>query len=168
MLLYGFDKEISNWVSQRIGYIDFGLCTAIGVARNNTLVAGIVYSNYIKSPQGHPISIEISMNSIDKRWCSRDNLNALLSYPFIQLGVKRVQSTCAKKDKTTRKFLERLGFTLEGVGRKAWPLGGDCTVYSLLRHECRWLKECPDNRKIGAKSPCSPRPGSNFCGTNAE
>lgn len=139
MLLYGYDKEIAAWVSQRIHGFDFGLCAAIGVVINGNLVAGIVYNNFICSPYGHPISIEISMNSIDKRWCSRDNLNALLSYPFIQLGVKRVQCTCAKKDKSTRKFLERLGFTLEGVGRKAWPLGGDCTMYSLLQHECRWL-----------------------------
>lgn len=139
-LLIGHDKEVAEWVREQIGLSDFGLCTAIGVLKDNKLICGVVYNNYMKSPQGVPISIEMSIAAIDKAWCTRYNIHTLFVYPFIQLNVKRVQTTCPADNPRIRAFNERFGFKLEGIGREAWPLGGDCACYSLLKHECKWIE----------------------------
>lgn len=138
-LVYGHDSIISKWVSCQIGNPDFGLCRAIGVMIQEKLIAGVVYHNFIKSPSGEPISIEISCAAIDKRWSTRHNLRELLRYPFIDLGVKRLQVTIPVESKGVRKFNEKLGFKYEGTGRQAHFLGGDVDVLSMLKHECRWI-----------------------------
>jgi hypothetical protein len=38
-------------------------------------------------------------------------------------------------------LVEGLGFRLEGMGRKAYDGRQDAAVYSLLRHECRWISQ---------------------------
>lgn len=138
-LVLGLDELVIKWVRAQLpGTLDFGPATAIGVADGTRLIAGVVYSNY----HGH--MIEVSVASTDRRWVSRNILRGLFAYPWQQLGVGRMQVTIAKRDKHTRKFVERLGFRYEGTGRKAWPDGSDACIYSLLRHEAeRWLKEKP-------------------------
>ena len=148
-LVFGHDEYVAKWVQQRIPAApDFGPCTAIGVADDNRLIAGVVYNNF------HGYMVEVSMASIDPRWCNRRTMRALFKYPFEQLKVRRLQITMAKRDKKTRKLFERMGFKFEGTGRQAWPDGTDACVYSLLRHECRWLKETHDG-KIITESPAS-------------
>lgn len=141
MLVYGQDAEIAAWVAEKIGNPNFGLCKAIGVEREGNLIAGIVYSNYIESPLGKPIMIEISMAAIDKRWATRHNLRELFAYPFIQLAVERVQVTTPVESEGVFKINKKLGFTYEGTARKAHFLGGDVHVLSMLRSECKWLGE---------------------------
>lgn len=139
-LIYGADDLIKDWVSTKIGNPNFGLCVAIGVMSETEIIAGIVYHNFIRSPDGRPISIEISMAAINQRWANRRTLKALFEYPFNQLGVERVQVTTPVESKHVRKINEKLGFTYEGTGRKAHFLGGDVDVLSMLRHECHWIK----------------------------
>lgn len=141
MLLYGADREVSNWVSvQLFGVSDqFNLSKAIGITKDNSLICGVVYSEYRETPQGEPLSIEMSIASIDKRWCSRHNLKALFSYPFTGLKVRRVQTLCSANEGKTIMFNQRLGFIQEGVHREAWPAGGDAISWSILKHECGWL-----------------------------
>ncbi len=138
-LWYGQDEFVKNWVGEKIGTTDFGPCKAIGVLKGLLLVAGVVYHNYIESPDCRPISIEISMAADDKRWANRRTLKALFTYPFIQLGVGRIQVSTPVESVKVRKINEKLGFVYEGTGRKAHFLGGDVDVLSMLKHECRWL-----------------------------
>lgn len=139
-LLYGSDLFVKNWVAEKIGNPDFGACVAIGVLDGAKQIAGIVYHNYIQSPTGKPIMIEISMAAIDQRWANRRTLKALFGYPFNQLGVERIQVTTPVESKHVRKINEKLGFTYEGTGRKAHFLGGDVDVLSMLKDECQWIK----------------------------
>ena len=136
-IVLGLDPLVARWVQERIpGARDFGKCTAVGIADGDLLIAGAVYNNF----HGH--MIEGSIASISPKWCNKTTIRAFLAYPFLQLKVGRLQSTVAKKNKHTRRFLERLGFRLEGVGRQAWPDGSDACVYSMLRHEAeKWLKQ---------------------------
>lgn len=138
-LLYERDAFVKKWVGEKIGDPDFGPSSAIGVMNGPSLVAGIVYSNYIQH-KGKPISIEISCAAIDKRWANRTTLKALFEYPFNQLFVDRVQVSIPVESKGVRKFNEKLGFKYEGTGRKAHFLGGDMDVLSMLKHECEWIK----------------------------
>jgi len=139
-LVYGQDEYIAKWVSDKIGNQDFGPCRAIGVERDGKLIAGVVYSNYIESPTGKPIMVEISMAAIDSRWATRYTLRELFAYPFIQLRVERVQVTTPVESEGVLKINKKLGFIHEGIARKAHFLGGDVHVLSMLRNECKWLE----------------------------
>ncbi|NBW10899.1 MAG: N-acetyltransferase [Caulobacteraceae bacterium] len=136
---YQNQEYIKKWAGAIIGVADFGLSTAIGIMEGNKLICAVIYNNFMMSPEGNPVSIEMSVASVDKRWCNRHNLGVFFRYPFVQLGVRRVQATIAKKNKPVRKFCQKLGFKYEGTGRKAWPLGGDACVYSMLKPECKWI-----------------------------
>lgn len=137
--VFGQDEKVAEWVGSKIGNPKFGLYTAIGVVEDGTPIAGVIYSNYFQH-EGKPISIEISCAAIDKRWATREVLRQLFSYPFHQLGLARIQVSIPVESANVRKFNEKLGFKYEGTGRKAHFLGGDMDVLSMLKHECKWIK----------------------------
>ena len=135
-LILGHDEHVARWVQKQFPQIvSFGQCVAIGVARQDRLIAGVVYYNY------HPHMIDASFAATDPRWCSRRILRAMFKYPWEQLQIRRLQVTVAKRDRRGRKTLERVGFKLEGVMRRAMPDGTRACIYSMLREECKWLKE---------------------------
>ena len=136
-ILLNEDVLVSNWVGERIGIYDFGPCTTIGVVEGDRLIAGVVYSQY----QPLVPSIEASCAADSRRWATRPVLDAIFRYPFETVEVERIQLSIGRKNKHTRRFCEKLGFTYEGMGRKAGPGGQDLAVYSMLRHECRWIGE---------------------------
>lgn len=137
MLLYGADDDVRRWVSAII-FCDSERfssdTTAIGLVDNNCLIAGVVYSGYCPKH-----SIEMSVGSVDKRWCNRHNLKAFFSYPFIQLGLERVWTQCSAEQEGVIMFNKRLGFKQEGYHPKGWPLGGDSLSWGMLREDCKWL-----------------------------
>lgn len=130
-----FDPSVVLWVEERLN-LRFEKAAGIGVALDGQLVAGVVYSEY----RPNVPAIDASIVSTDPAWASRSVLRAIFAYPFNQLGVERLSATTAKRNKTAREFLVRLGFQLEGIGRRAFPGGGDAAVYSILRNECRWIR----------------------------
>lgn len=166
MLVYGHDEYVANWVAERLRLRPYekGLFRAIGVTDNHQLIAGIVYNNFILDSKGRPLLIEMTIASVDKHWCTRHNLKELFAYPFIHLGVKRVQATCSRKAKRVRKFLQRLGFRLEGIMREGCPTGGDAAHFSMLHNECTWI----DNGKIDTFSSGSTRSRQNGAGADCQ
>lgn len=139
-VLIGQDEVVKKWVSERVGGINFGLSVAMGFVENDNIVIGVVYNNYFRSVLDTPISIEISLASDGTKRCNRAVLKTIFAYPFIQLGVKRVQATCSESNADLRKFLEHAGFKFESIAREAWRFGGNSAVYSMLKHECKWIK----------------------------
>jgi RimJ/RimL family protein N-acetyltransferase len=133
-IIVGRDVAVAEWVRRRIpdGIDAWGPCRAIGIARGNELIAGIVYNNF-RWP-----SIEASIASIEPGWCSRRNLAAAFAFPFRQLGVRRVGASTAAANAEVRRFLLRLGFRQEGVMRQALK-SGDAVIFGMLEPECRWL-----------------------------
>lgn len=133
------DNEIKSWASEKLENICFGESAILSMRQDDKLIAAIIYNNFFTSPKGDPISIEMSIASISPLWCSRSHMYSIFAYPFIQLSLKRVQATCSENNVNVRNFLDRVGFTLEGIGREAWTHGGNCAVYSMLKNECKWL-----------------------------
>lgn len=143
MILYGADKEVCDWVS--IGL--FGKpgewndkSRALGVLKGQSLIAGVVYSDYIEKPDGTPLDIQLSIYSIDKTWATRHNLRALFGVPFTQFRLERIHTLCSANDEGIIMFNKRLGFIQEGVHRQAWPMGGDAISFGMLKNECKWIK----------------------------
>lgn len=130
-----FGPEVVGWVSARIRDSSYSAeAQGIGLAENGTLVCGVVYSQYSGT------DLQMSIAAETPRWCTRGNLRAFFHYPFVQLGCVRVTAITAKANKRTRKLLEGLGFTLEGVHPKAMPDGVQTALsYGMLREKCRWL-----------------------------
>lgn len=137
MLLYGADEDVCEWASMQI----FGdpdrfsnNCRAIGVVEDDRLIAGVVYSGYCPNH-----SIEMSVASVDKRWCNRHNLKAFFSFPFIQLALERVWTQCSAEQEGVIMFNKRLGFKQEGYHPRGWPMGGDSLSFGMLKEDCKWL-----------------------------
>ena len=137
-LVYGVDAGFCQWASLGL----FGIpdafddkCRAIGVVDDDKILAAVVYSNYIPN-----VSIEMSVYSVDKAWCTRHNLRQLFMYVFAQMNLERVQATCSAQSEDVIAFLKRLGFQQEGYHRKAHFNGGDSLSFGMLKHECRWIR----------------------------
>ncbi len=126
------------WAEHHLPGLRFApaLSWAFGVVRDAHVIAAVIYTNY---HPGH--MIEIGVVSVDPRWCTRQVLGAAFAYPFRDLNVRRLQATTARRNKRARRLIGRLGFKFEGTARQGWPAGGDASVYSMLRRECRWLEE---------------------------
>ena len=132
-LLVGYDAEVAQWVENQLGVYNFGKCTAIGMAHEGKLIAGVVYFIY------RPPSIEMAIASISRKFCTRTVLRHVFDYPFNQLNCKRITVMVNSKNHAVRKFDERLGFVHEGTLRDAHP-NDDAEIYGMLKNECRWIK----------------------------
>lgn len=134
-LVYGQDERVARWVVERIPHVEsFSNMQAIGITAGDSLIGGVVFHEY----RGN--DIQMSCASESPRWLTKRILRALFAYPFVQLGCDRVTAFCPAGNAHTRQFLERIGFSLEGVMRRGF-ITDDCALYGLLREECKWIKE---------------------------
>lgn len=141
MIVYNAHEYICEWVAEGLGGRKdfFAKSVALGVIEKGKLCAGIVYNNFATDKDNKPLSIEMSIYSIDKSWCNRHNLKQLFCYPFAQLKLERVQAICSAHNEEVLMFLTRLGFTKEGYHRKAYFDGGDAISFGMLKEECKWI-----------------------------
>ena len=139
-LLTGHDAEIGEWVARNLPHIGtrsaFGPYTALGVVRDDMLIAGVIFHDY--QPQFR--SMAVGAYAASPAWATRPVLSAIAAYVFVQKNCERFEAVTPKKLRHVRATLERLGFKLEGVKRRAFGTDDAC-IYGMLRHECRWLKE---------------------------
>jgi RimJ/RimL family protein N-acetyltransferase len=136
--MIGADAPIARWVGEQLGIDDFGECATFAVLDDRQLIAGIVFNNY----RGH--DIEVTMTSISPRWCTRSIMRTVFSYPFHQIGCKRITASVEDTNQPVRAFLCHLGFRQEGVMRQAYRTGRDAVIFGMLRDECRWLGQRND------------------------
>lgn len=104
---------------------------AAAVNDDNEIIGVFLYTNFRK------VSIEITCAG-NTGWLTRSNLREFLSYPFEQLGCRRVTAIVHRKNKLARNITERLGFKLEGICRQGFS-DGDACIYGLIRKDCRWI-----------------------------
>ena len=129
------DPNAIEWILDHLPHVrpyGFEKAKAITIEKEKHKIAGVIYSNF----QGY--DIEMSMASITPLWANRHILKALFHYPFHQLGCVRVTATTPKYYRHVRRFLERLGFKLEGIIRRGYGAEDAC-IYCLLREECKFL-----------------------------
>lgn len=121
MLVYNASRELCKWAGLKLWKDEnaFNPASAIGISRNNKIIAAVVYNNYVTTLQNEPLLCEMTIVSVDKRWATRHNLHALFAYPFHQLQLKRVQAICSADDEGVQQFLKKVGFTYEGTHRQA-------------------------------------------------
>lgn len=107
---------------------------AIGLENDDgDLISGVVYNLY----SGADIAMHVA--GVGPNWLSRSYLRAAFTYPFVQLGCRRVSGFVPASNAAARRFDEHVGFQREGLMRHALP-DDDIIVYGMLREECRWIR----------------------------
>jgi hypothetical protein len=140
-IIGGADEMVAQFVLAHNPEIThLGPFTALGVIRNDQLVAGVVYHRHRPAD----FDIEVTIASDTPNWAFPSTMRGLFAYPFEQLGCQRITSLIRKKNTRSRRFCEGLGFKLEGCARKAHLGREDLMIYGLLKPECRYLRKKTD------------------------
>ena len=130
------DKErIGAWVAARVGMsAEWGGYEALGVEdENGELIAGVVYSGYVKGAR-----CSMHCAGIGKRWLTKKFLWMCFDYPFNQLGIKVIVNPVDADNAESLSFTKHCGFTEkcvieDGAGDH------DLVVFTLRRSDCKWL-----------------------------
>lgn len=141
MILVGQKETIAQWVLDQIPSMGGELKAflpwydAIGFANEvSGGKGGVVYYNYL----GHSVEALVAGEGY---WLTPLNVQAIFLYPFVTLKCWRMTVFASKDNKISRRFIQKLGFKLEGNVRKGMPDGKDAIMYGMLKEECRWIKD---------------------------
>lgn len=133
-ILLGADDLVAELVASHLPHMrgkTFMPCVAFGVIRNECLIGGVVYNNYV----GHDCQVSIAIErAAFMPW------RALFDYPFEQLGCARITAVVGRRNKKSRRLVTALGFKLEGVHMKGLDGFEDAISYGMTKEQCRWIK----------------------------
>lgn len=129
-------REMMAWAERVLPGAGIESATGFGVIRDDRLIAAVFYSNW-----NPPHFCDIGVVSTDPRFMSRRVLALAFHYPFRVWNLRRLGAITSETNSRSRRLLEKLGFSLEGIAREGWRPGGNASVYSMLPSECRWLRE---------------------------
>jgi len=118
------DERVARFVSECIG---FGLCppfTTIGIERNGTVIAGVIFSQF----EGNDVHVTVA----GKGW-TRSFLQAVGSYVFDQLGCDRM--TFITERPHVAALAVRLGGQVEGCLRSHFGPGRNGIIIGCLKEE---------------------------------
>ena len=135
MLIFNCDEALAHWAGDHLKMDIARPNTSIGVAHSGKIVAVAVFNNY------RPPNIEITFVTTSPRWASPGAVKAILRYPFVQLGCKRLTAIIEATNQPARAFLWRLGFRLEGVHPDVFASGAAETYGLLKKDAARWVAE---------------------------
>jgi RimJ/RimL family protein N-acetyltransferase len=136
-VLYHDDKRVADFVRDLVGlskgpgwehYVALGV-----VNESGGLLAGVVFHNY-RALAG---DIEITAAAWTPRWCTPETLRRIVAYPYHELKCARCTARTGEHNVRAIKFLEGLGFRLEGVARKGFDANHNMLIYGVLRAELR-------------------------------
>ena len=131
----GYDAQLAAWLEKRVPHFTAAPGTrCLGIVRGQRLLAVVAYSNFSEPGEVWAGDVEMSAAADSPRWWSRSVGRDVFSIPFRQFGVGRVTARVRKRDRRTRRFVEGVGFRLEGVMRHALRTDDVC-VYGMTRRD---------------------------------
>jgi RimJ/RimL family protein N-acetyltransferase len=136
-VLFGKDGLVADFVRKLVPNLintQWEMYATLGVLHDNELVGGVVYHNFNQLAG----DIEITAAFSTPRWLTRNVMRHVLGYPMYQLNLNRCTARTARSNHSARDFLERLGFKVEGVQRRAHDGAEDAMLYGVLRSELKW------------------------------
>lgn len=132
-LLLGADRQVIEVMKPLFpaGLIEhYRLC--IGLVADEQIAGGVLLFGLRPG-----IEIEFCMGAVTPRAFTRGTIRELAAFTFATFGVQRITAETAKSNKRARKGLERAGFVLEGMKRRAMPKGEPAMIYGLLPGELK-------------------------------
>ena len=116
---------------------DLEPCVGAMVLSNGKPSGAVLFNNYRELPKGR--TMEITAVCDDPGIVSRRLLREIFEYAFEKAGVSVLMAQCSRVNSRSRSILERLGFRLDGISRRAYDGSEDAMIYSMLPGECKWL-----------------------------
>ena len=117
--------------------------------RDSEIIACVLFHNWYPGN-----SVEISVAAVEgKNWLNRAFLFTVFRNPFLEWNMRRVTSRIAADNAKSIRFIEHLGFRLEGRIREGSAEGVDTLLYGMLRAECRFL-----GQKYNGEAKCASGP----------
>ena len=106
--VYGQNALVADFVASLIEGCERGFtsCTAIGVANDKELIAGVVYHNW--SPEAQVI--EMSCAASSPRWLTKIVLKTIFAYPFEELGCQMVVMRVSANNERMKRIFRALDF----------------------------------------------------------
>jgi RimJ/RimL family protein N-acetyltransferase len=123
--------EVGEWVCSQTGggYHD-ARSNAIGLCRDNDIVAGVVYENW----NGRSIVCHIAVEGR----MTPAYLAAIFDYPFNVCGVDKIIAPVSSGNGKALKLVGKMGFTEEARIHNA-DTAGDIVFLTMTRDSCRFL-----------------------------
>ena len=103
---------------------------AIGLVRNDKIVAGVIYEDY----NGKSVVVHIAITGR----LTPQFVKAICEYAFITCKVNKAIAPVSSANVKSIKFVENMGFIEEGRIRDAAP-DGDIIMYTLGKDTCRFI-----------------------------
>lgn len=134
-LVIGEDAKVAAWAVGFIPHVSsaesLGDCRAVGVARDDQMVAACVYHRWVPEYA----SCEITFAASTPRWATRGLIRGLLAVPFVQYECNRVTLTIPHDNGRAERFVRGIGFTREGCARHGFGPKRHALIYGMLRRE---------------------------------
>lgn len=105
---------------------------AIGLERDGEMIAGVVYENWNGASFVCHIVVEGLMTPA--------YLAVIFHYPFVHCEAKKIFAPVPESNKSSIRFVEKLGFRLEHRLLDAHP-DGALLLYGMTPQQCRFLGE---------------------------
>lgn len=128
-------KEVADWLCERLPEVAWCLrygFLGVGVERRGKIVAAFVFH----SMQNDKGNIELSCAG-NGAFATKEVLECLYYSVFSMLGCVHVSCRTSATNTRARKLLERAGFLVEGIQRKAWDGDNDAILYGLIEHDIK-------------------------------
>jgi len=121
-------KHVVDWVSAQLGEVYDG-GEGLGLLIDGNLRAGVVYNAFGKN------NCQMHVASIGPYWFTKEFAKAVFHVPFVQWGYERVTAPIYEENLKSRRFVEKIGFVLEGTMRGSHPV----CIYGLLKKDCKYV-----------------------------
>lgn len=126
-------ERVGEWVAARIsGSFSADRSTAIGLAGDEQIIAGVIYENW----NGRSIVCHIA---IESRSLTPGFLAAIFDYPFNVCGATKIMAPVSATNAASQRLVVKMGFTPEARIADASSDGSDMIFYTMRRNDCRYL-----------------------------
>lgn len=140
MIEYSFDaKLVGEWVVEKAGGTYTGINTAIGILKDNKLIAGVMYEGFTgkEGSEGGTVFIHSRIDEPSK--VTRQFYFMIFDYPFNQLKIKVLRGIVDKNNLCAIRLNEHINFKRECELRDYF-LNSDAIVYAMRKDDCRFLR----------------------------
>lgn len=138
-----------RWALERLkdpdlnGPEDLGPYRAFGIVRDEgdrmVPLCVLIYNSFRQMSYGNDVRVIIVADH--PSWCLRSMLREIFYYPFEVAGCERLTAIVRDGNKQSLKLCRGLGFVKEGVLRRAYDGKTNAIVLSMLKQECKWIKD---------------------------
>ena len=157
-LIVGMDDYVARWVAEKLPHApDFGECTTMAAVSGNRILAGFVYTDYMKKYD----TIQLSLAAASPRWAKRETMRGVLAYAFEQLGCFKVWLAIAIENDMMRRTTAHIGFTQEAILAHQFGENNHAVVERMLRPDFhRIFGEEKDNGQVQQRLSITAAAGS--------